>query len=122
MVDYLKNPKKYNQIGAKITKGVLLTGEPGVGKTMLAKALANETKCNFYFKSGGEFDEIFVGVGAQRVKEIFDKARENQPAIIFIDEFDALAGKRVMDHSYYRGALNQLLSSMDGLVNKIRAK
>ncbi len=68
---------------------------------MLAKALANETSCNFYFKSGGEFEEIFVGVGAQRVKEIFDIARQNQPSIIFIDEFDALAGKRVMDHSYY---------------------
>lgn len=73
---------------------------------MLVKALANEAKCNFYFKSGGEFDEIYVGVGAKWVKEIFDKARNNQPAIIFIDEFDALAGKRVMDHSVYRGALN----------------
>lgn len=93
-------------MGAKITKGVLLVGPPGVGKTMLAKALANEANCTFISKNGSEFDEIFVGVGSKRVSKLFNEAKKHQPAIIFIDEFDAVAGKRVMDHPYYRGTLN----------------
>jgi ATP-dependent metalloprotease len=85
-------------MGAKITKGILLTGPPGVGKTMLAKALANEAKCNFISRSGSEFEEIFVGVGAKRIKKLFEEAQQKQPCIIFIDEFDAIAGKRNEDH------------------------
>ena len=114
ILDYLKNPEKYEEMGAEITKGVLLVGPPGVGKTLLAKALANEAECKFYAKSGSEFEEIFVGQGAKRVKELFLKASANQPSIIFIDEFDAIAGKRNLDHQYYRACLNQLLASMDG--------
>ena len=77
-----------------MTKGVLLSGEPGTGKTLLGRALAGETGANFYYKSGSEFDEIFVGLGSGRVRHLFKVARENAPAIIFIDEIDALAGKR----------------------------
>lgn len=93
-------------MGAKMTKGILLVGKPGVGKTLLAKALANEANCSFFAKTGSEFDEIFVGVGSNRIVKLFKMAKKNSPAIIFIDEFDALAGKRIMDHPYYRGALN----------------
>lgn len=101
-------------MGARIPKGVLLIGPPGTGKTQLARALANETSATFFYKSGSEFDEIFVGSGVKRIEKLFTQAVKKQPAIIFIDEFDALAGKRNMDVSYLRAALNQLLTRMDG--------
>jgi len=77
IVDYLKNPKRYTEAGAKLPKGLLLVGPPGTGKTMLAKALAGESQCAFFYKSGAEFDEVFVGVGASRIRKLFKKAREN---------------------------------------------
>ena len=101
-------------MGAKIPRGVLLIGPPGTGKTQLARALANETNANFFYRSGSEFDEIFVGTGVKRIEKLFSQATRRQPSIIFIDEFDALAGKRNMDVSYLRAALNQLLTRMDG--------
>ena len=115
IVDYLKNPKKYHDYGAHIPKGVLLTGPPGTGKTLMARALAGEAGCNFFYKSGSEFEEVFVGVGSKRVRELFDQARKGTPAIIFIDEIDALAGSRnPMQSSVMRGTINQILSEMDG--------
>ena len=115
IVDYLKNPKKYHDYGAEIPKGVLLTGPPGTGKTLMARALAGEAGCNFFYKSGSEFEEVFVGVGSKRVRELFDKARKEAPAIIFIDEIDALAGSRnPQQSSVMRGTINQILSEMDG--------
>eukprot|EP01016_Furgasonia_blochmanni_P047136 TRINITY_DN689_c0_g1_i13.p1 TRINITY_DN689_c0_g1~~TRINITY_DN689_c0_g1_i13.p1 ORF type:complete len:540 (+),score=132.30 TRINITY_DN689_c0_g1_i13:559-2178(+) len=115
LVDYLKNPKKYTDAGAKIPKGILLVGPPGTGKTLLARALAGESACSFFYKSGSEFDEIFVGMGARRVRELFKKARSKSPSIIFIDEIDSLAGRRsAMEPSYSRDTINQILAEMDG--------
>jgi ATP-dependent metalloprotease len=115
IVDYLRFPEKYKEHGAIIPKGVLLAGPPGTGKTLMARALAGEAGCNFFYKSGSEFEEIFVGVGSKRVRELFDKARKNTPSIIFIDEIDALAGERnPMQSSVMRGTINQILSEMDG--------
>ena len=94
LVDYLKNPGKYHAVGAKLPKGILLIGPPGTGKTLLARALAGEAGCSFFYKTGSEFDEMFVGVGASRVRELFKKAREKAPSIIFIDELDSVAGTR----------------------------
>ena len=103
MVDYLKNPDKYLESGAKLPKGILLVGSPGTGKTLLARALAGEVKnfityvkanCSFFYKSGSEFDEMFVGVGASRVRDLFKKAREKAPSIVFIDEIDSIGGQR----------------------------
>ncbi len=107
LVDYLKNPKKYSDAGAKLPKGILLVGPPGTGKTLLARALAGEANCAFFYKTGSEFDEMFVGVGASRVRELFKKAREKAPSIIFIDEIDSVAGtRRSADPSHSRDTVN----------------
>lgn len=111
LVDYLKHPEKYTRVGARLPKGILLVGPPGTGKTLMARALAGEAGCSFYYKSGSEFEEIFVGVGASRIRALFKAARENAPSIIFIDEIDSIAGKRsAIDGRYSRDSINQILS------------
>ncbi len=119
IVDFLKNPKKYTELGAKIPKGALLVGPPGTGKTLLAKAIAGEAKVPFFSMSGSDFVEMFVGVGASRVRDLFKQAKEKAPAIIFIDEVDAIG--RARGRSVAQGAnderestLNQMLTEMDG--------
>lgn len=118
IVDYLKNPKKYNEIGARIPKGVLLEGPPGTGKTLLARAVAGEAGVPFFSISGSDFVEMFVGVGASRVRDLFDTAKKNAPAIIFIDEIDAVGRHRGAGlgggHDEREQTLNQLLVEMDG--------
>jgi len=115
IVDFLKNPEKFNKLGGKLPKGVLLVGKPGVGKTLLAKAIAGEAGVPFFFCSGSEFDEMFVGVGARRIRELFAAARKQAPCIIFIDEIDSLGGKRTAKDPFYsKQTLNQILSEMDG--------
>ncbi|CAD8076415.1 unnamed protein product [Paramecium primaurelia] len=115
IVEFLKNPKKYTDSGAKLPKGILLVGPPGTGKTLLARALAGEAGCAFFYKSGSEFDEMFVGVGASRVREIFKAARAKAPSIIFIDEIDSIGGRRrAQDPGYSRDTINQILTEMDG--------
>ena len=93
LVDFINNPEKYKDNGAEMPKGVIFYGEPGTGKTLLAKAIAGETKTPFYSVSGSEFVELFVGQGASRVRDLFEKAKNNAPCIIFIDEIDAVGGK-----------------------------
>lgn len=118
IVDFLKNPKKYTALGGKIPKGALLVGPPGTGKTLLAKAMAGEAQVPFFSMSGSDFVELFVGVGASRVRDLFKQAREKAPCIIFIDEIDAIGrarGKNVMMSNDEReNTLNQLLVEMDG--------
>lgn len=117
VVDFLHNPEKYTKIGAKIPKGVLLVGSPGTGKTLLAKAIAGEANVPFYSTTGSEFDEMFVGLGAKRIRELFKKASETAPCIIFIDEIDAVGHKRNTSSNNISSSeqtLNQLLSEMDG--------
>jgi len=118
VVDFLKHPKKYEQLGAKIPKGVLLVGNPGTGKTLLARAVAGEANVPFFSISGSEFVEMFVGVGASRVRDLFAKAKKNAPAIIFIDEIDAVGRKRGSGmgggHDEREQTLNQILVEMDG--------
>jgi len=118
VVDFLKHPKKYESLGAKIPKGVLLVGNPGTGKTMLARAVAGEANVPFFSISGSEFVEMFVGVGASRVRDLFAKAKKNSPAIIFIDEIDAVGRKRGSGmgggHDEREQTLNQILVEMDG--------
>ena len=118
VVDFLKNPTKYTEIGGKIPKGVLLVGPPGTGKTLLAKAVAGESGVPFFKMSGADFVEMFVGVGAARVRDLFRQARENSPCIIFIDEIDAIGRSRVAagigGNDEREQTLNQLLVEMDG--------
>ncbi len=118
VVDFLKSPKKYQELGAKIPKGVLLVGNPGTGKTMLARAVAGEAEVPFFSISGSEFVEMFVGVGASRVRDLFSKAKKNAPCIIFIDEIDAVGRKRGSGmgggHDEREQTLNQILVEMDG--------
>ena len=115
IVEFLKNPDKFSTLGGKLPKGILLTGPPGTGKTLLARAIAGEAGVPFFFMSGAEFDEIYVGVGAKRVRDLFTTARSKAPAIIFIDELDAIGGKRnERDPAYVKQSLNQLLTELDG--------
>ena len=118
IVDFLKNPKKYTQVGARIPKGVILVGPPGTGKTLLAKAVAGEAGVPFFTISGSDFVEMFVGVGASRVRDLFEDAKKNAPCIIFIDEIDAVARRRGTGlgggHDEREQTLNQLLVEMDG--------
>lgn len=118
VVDFLKNPKKYQKLGAKITRGVLLIGEPGNGKTLLARAVAGEANCPFFSISGSNFIEVFVGVGAARVRDLFAQARKHAPSIIFIDEIDAVGRHRGSGmgggNDEREQTLNQLLAEMDG--------
>ena len=118
IVDFLKSPKKYIQVGARIPKGVLLVGPPGTGKTLLAKAVAGEAGVPFFTISGSDFVEMFVGVGASRVRDLFEDAKKHAPCIIFIDEIDAVARRRGTGmgggHDEREQTLNQLLVEMDG--------
>ena len=122
--DLLKNPQDYGRLGARIPKGVLLVGPPGTGKTLLAKAVAGEAGVPFFSISGSEFVEMFVGVGAARVRDLFEQARSQAPAIIFIDELDALGRARgvggpISGHDEREQTLNQLLTEMDGFDSSV---
>ncbi|MFI5220660.1 MAG: ATP-dependent metallopeptidase FtsH/Yme1/Tma family protein, partial [Bacteroidia bacterium] len=122
IVDFLKNPKKYTQLGGKIPRGALLVGPPGTGKTLLAKAVAGEAQVPFFSLSGSDFVEMFVGVGASRVRDLFRQAKEKAPAIIFIDEIDAIGRARGKAPSFSanderESTLNQLLTEMDGFAS-----
>ncbi|HOW88667.1 MAG TPA: ATP-dependent zinc metalloprotease FtsH [Elusimicrobiales bacterium] len=118
IVDYLKNPKKYRQLGGQLPKGVLLYGPPGTGKTLLARAVAGESGVPFFTSSGSEFVEMFVGVGASRVRDLFERAKKNAPAIVFVDELDAVARARFAGigggHDEREQTLNQMLVELDG--------
>ena len=118
VVDFLKNPSKYQRLGAKISRGVLLVGEPGNGKTLLARAVAGEANCPFFSISGSDFIEVFVGVGAARVRDLFEQARRKAPSIVFIDEIDAVGRHRGSGlgggHDEREQTLNQMLTEMDG--------
>lgn len=122
IVDFLKNPRKYSELGARIPKGVLLMGPPGTGKTLLARAVAGEAGCPFFSISGSDFVEMFVGVGASRVRDLFEQAKKNAPSIIFIDEIDAVGRHRGTGigggHDEREQTLNQLLVEMDGFTGK----
>ena len=115
IVDFLRDPKKFRRLGGRLPKGVLLIGPPGTGKTMLAKAIACEARANFFSAHGSDFTEVFVGVGAKRVRQLFKAASRNHPAIIFIDEIDCVGKNRKFDtHGEHQQTLNALLATMDG--------
>ncbi|KAF6040165.1 hypothetical protein EB796_001532 [Bugula neritina] len=116
IVDFLKNPEKYTELGAKLPNGCLLVGPPGVGKTLLAKAVAGEADVPFFQASGAEFDEVYVGTGAKRVRQLFQAAKAKSPCVIFIDEIDSVGSKRTSSelHPYANQTVNQLLTEMDG--------
>ena len=119
-MDFLHNPKKYEAIGAKMPKGALLVGPPGTGKTLLAKAVAGEADVPFFSISGSEFVEMFVGMGAAKVRDLFKQANEKAPCIVFIDEVDAIGGKRdgrIGGNDEREQTLNQLLVEMDGFTH-----
>ena len=119
LVEFLKNPEKFSALGGKLPKGVLLVGPPGTGKTLLARAVAGEAGVPFFYMSGSEFDEMYVGVGAKRVRELFAGARAKAPAIVFIDELDAVGAKRnERDPAYVKQSLNQLLTELDGFTQE----
>nr|CAH8857348.1 unnamed protein product [Trichobilharzia regenti] len=116
IVEFLRNPEKFNRIGAKLPKGVLLVGPPGVGKTLLAKAVSGEAQVPFLYVSGSSFEEVFVGLGASRVRQLFAAAKQNSPCLIFIDEIDSVGRNRTSSphHPYANQTINQLLAEMDG--------
>ena len=117
VIKMLQYPEKYREKGCKLHKGIMLHGEPGTGKTLIARAIAGDSGCNFIFCTGSDFDEMFVGVGASRVRQLFKVAREMQPCIIFIDEIDSLISatrRSANEGSSSRATINQLLSEMDG--------
>ena len=118
VVEFLKKPKSYQKLGAKIPRGVLLVGPPGTGKTLLARAVAGEANVAFFSLSGADFVEMFVGVGASRVRDLFEQGKQNQPCIIFIDELDAVGRQRGAGlgggHDEREQTLNALLVEMDG--------
>ncbi len=124
VVEFLKTPKKFAQLGARVPKGVLLVGPPGTGKTLLARAVANEANVPFFHMAGSEFMELFVGIGASRVRNLFAKAKKNAPAILFIDELDAIGRQRGLGiggaHDEREQTLNQILSEMDGFEPETR--
>jgi ATP-dependent metalloprotease len=115
LVEFLRNPEKFSTLGGKLPKGILLVGPPGTGKTLLARAVAGEAGVPFFYMSGSEFDEVYVGVGAKRVRDLFSAAKSKSPSIVFIDELDAIGGRRnARDAAYVKQTLNQLLTELDG--------
>jgi hypothetical protein len=118
IIAYLKNPAKFTNLGGRLTKGILLTGDPGTGKTLLARAVAGEAGVPFFYKSGSEFDEMFVGVGAKRLRDLFKVAKQNSPCIVFIDEIETIGGSRESrsQRGHHHETLNQLLVELDGFL------
>ena len=117
LIKMLKDPHTYTSKGAKLHKGVLLHGPPGTGKTLLSRAISGESGCTFLYCTGSSFDEMYVGVGAKRVRELFEEARKHKPCIIFIDEIDTLLSKSRRfggEHSSSRATINAMLTEMDG--------
>jgi ATP-dependent metalloprotease len=120
LIKMIKNPNEYKQMGAKLHKGVMLYGKPGTGKTLLARAIAGEAGTSFLYCTGSSFDEMYAGMGAKRVRELFNEARKQKPCIIFIDEIDTLLSKSRRygsEHSSSRGTINAMLTEMDGFEN-----